>query len=43
MTYRKPEVGVLGDALLVIEGMKPHTVETDGHTTPGVNIDALGD
>lgn len=37
MTYRTPEISVLGDAAVVIQGSKPAFVEPDLVTHPGIN------
>ena len=42
MVYEKPEIAVLGDAAVLIQGSKPRNVEPGG-ASPGINANELSD
>ena len=42
MVYQKPEIALLGDATVLIQGSKPSNVDPGG-VSPGINASELSD
>jgi hypothetical protein len=42
MTYQKPEIALLGDAVVLIQSSKPRNVDAGG-ASPGINAAELDD